>query len=147
MKRLRVNDRMINLQRASSNRLVAVPHQCTFNTNRLICAMILVFESPLYQARSPHQWLVLFGVFDDSDLLDQFCKPSGVIWLSLFNSSFLRTKESYRSAPSSRQRFDHPPPHSQKTTLTVGPLAASVRAEASVTPGALKAALANLTSK
>src|SRR6202022_4531234 len=59
----------------------------------------------------------------------------------------LRMNQAHRSAPSSRQRFDHPLPHPQKTTLTVGPLAASVRTEAGVTSGALKAKLANLTSK
>src|SRR5258706_7522931 len=68
-------------------------------------------------------------------------------WLFVFNSNFLPMKEAHRSAPSSRQRFEHPHPHPQKTTLTVGPLAASVRTEASVTSGALKAKLANLTSK
>jgi hypothetical protein len=67
-------------------------------------------------------------------------------WLFLFNSSFLRMKEAHRSAAKVGQRFDHPHPP-QKTALTVGPLAASVRTEASVTSGALKAILANLTSK
>jgi hypothetical protein len=59
----------------------------------------------------------------------------------------LHMKQAHRSAPLSRQRFDHPHPHPQKTTLTVRPLAASVRTEASVTSGAQKAKLANLTSK
>ena len=61
--------------------------------------------------------------------------------------NFLRMNQAHRSAPSSRKRFDHPRPHPQKTTLSVGPLAASVRTKASVTSGALKAKLANLTSK
>lgn len=47
-------------------------------------------------------------------------------------------KETHRSASSPRQRFDRPPPHPQKATLTVGPLAAGARTEASVSPGALK---------
>ena len=50
----------------------------------------------------------------------------------------MRVNQPHRSASSSRQRFDRPPPHPQTKTLTVGPLAASVRTESSVTPGALK---------
>ncbi len=66
-------------------------------------------------------------------------------WLFVFNSDFLPMKESYRSAPLSRQRFDRSHPCPQKTTFTIGPLAASVRAEARVTSGALKAKLTNIT--
>jgi hypothetical protein len=58
-------------------------------------------------------------------------------WLFVSNSDFLRMKEGHRSASSSRQRFDRPPPHPQKATLTVGPLAAGVRTETSVKSAAL----------
>ncbi len=34
-------------------------------------------------------------------------------WLFQFNSEILRLNQSYRSAPSSRQRFDHPPPSAE----------------------------------
>src|SRR5258705_9895896 len=70
--------------------------------------------------------------------------PGGLFGLS-FN--FLRMNQAHRSASSSRQRFDRPPPHPQTKTLTVGPLAASVRTESSVTPGALKARAANLATE
>ena len=65
--------------------------------------------------------------------------------LFVFNSNFLRMNQSYRSAPLSRQRFDRPHPCPQKAAFTIGPLAASVRTEARVTSGALKAKPANLT--
>jgi hypothetical protein len=67
--------------------------------------------------------------------------------LFVLNSIFLRMNQAHRSAFSSRQRFDRPPPHQQKAAVTVGPLAASVRTEASVTPGALKPASAKLARK
>src|ERR1700676_3702911 len=67
--------------------------------------------------------------------------------LFVFNSHSVRMKQDHRSASSSRPRFDRPPPHPQKATLTIGPLAAGVRTEASVTPGALKPTSANLARK
>src|SRR4030081_824108 len=69
--------------------------------------------------------------------LDQFLSFSlgGLFGL---NSKILRTNQAHRSASSSRP---------QKATLTIGPLAARVRTEASVTPGALKPTSANLARK
>ena len=68
-------------------------------------------------------------------------------WLFVFNTNFLRMEEDHRYASSSRQSFDRPPPRPQKPTLAVGQLAAGVRTKASVTPGTLKAASANLARK
>ena len=73
--------------------------------------------------------------------------PLGRCGLFVFNSSFAGMNQDHRSASSSRQRFDRPPPRPQKATLTVGPLAAGVRTETSVTPGALKPTSAHLARK
>jgi hypothetical protein len=73
--------------------------------------------------------------------------PLGRCGLFVFNSSFAGMNQDHRSASSSRQRFDRPPPHPKEATLPVGPLAASVRTEASVTPCALKTISANFARK